>query len=187
VEYEELAALFQARIGLQISLVNSDFESQEAGVPAIKSAFCSYLHEGQIYSMRQARTAAISDEPWCGRPFITLNGLADWIQETRIAVEEGTLFNLLYERDMLRVKKGQITVAQAMRNDANFRSMPLFDITRSQRIFFDSQKLIMKNSLRLYKERLAEDTAWRNKHAEDIMRAREAFSTCGMQDIPAFD
>ncbi|HBE87975.1 MAG TPA: hypothetical protein DDW67_02415 [Elusimicrobia bacterium] len=193
-EQEELAALFQARIGLQVRLVNQDFETDDPGVKEIKSAFCAYLHEGQRYAMQKARASALVTEQWCGRPFETLGSLESWLERTKEAVRDETLFTLLYERDLQRVRRGQITMADAMRNDANFRAMPLYEINRFQRMFYDTENEKVSRAVKLYRELTREDASWRAGHAGDITRAREAFATCGMKDllppgagIPGFD
>lgn len=184
-EQEELGALFQARIGLQISMVNSDFETDDPGVREIKSAFCTYLHEGQRYAMRKARSSALATEQWCGRPFETLDSLEMWLERTREAVRDETLFTLLYERDLQRVRRGQITMAEAMRNDARFRGMPLYEINRFQRMFYDTERVKVSRAMNLYRDMKEDDSDWREKNAEKITLAREAFATCGMPDLPS--
>ncbi|KAF0125430.1 MAG: hypothetical protein FD189_1612 [Elusimicrobia bacterium] len=183
-EQEELAALFQARVGLQINLVNADFETGDPGVKEIKSSFCTYLHEGQSYAMRKARASALVTEQWCARPFETLDSLGMWLQRTRAAVRDENLFTLLYERDLQRVRRGQLTMADAMRNDARFRAMPLYEISRFQRMFYDTENRKMSKATRLYRNMTKEDASWRASHAGDITRARAAFATCGMPDLP---
>jgi len=182
-EQEELAAVFQARIGLQINLVNADFGIADAGVEEIKSSFCSYLHEGRSHTMRKARDAAFTPEAWCGRPFETLGTLRLWLDRTRQAVKDENLFALLNERDLQRVRRGQITMSDAMRNDARFRGMPLYEISRFQRMFYDTETEKMSRADRLYRRLLEEDSRWREDHAEDIVHAREAFAACGMRDF----
>jgi hypothetical protein len=182
-EQEELAALFQARVGLQISLVDGDFGADDPGVREIKSSFCAYLHEGQRYAMQKARASALVTEQWCARPFETISSLNRWLERTREAVRDETLFTLLYERDLQRVRRGQITMADAMRNDARFRAMPLYEINRFQRMFYDTENRKISRASRLYRELTAEDAAWREKHAGEITRAREVFATCGMRDL----
>lgn len=186
-EQEELAALFQARIGLQVSLVNADFDVDDPGVKEIKSAFCTYIHEGQRYAMEKARSSALITEQWCARPFETLSSLGMWLNRTKEAVRNETLFTLLYERDLQRVRRGLITMADAMRNDARFRAMPLYEINRFQRMFYDTENTKVSRALRLYRDLTEDDTRWRERHAEEITRAREAFATCGMPEIPGFD
>jgi hypothetical protein len=183
-EQEELAALFQARIGLQINLVNDDFGTDDPGVREIKSSFCTYLHEGQRYTMQKARSSALATEQWCARPFETLSSLGMWLERTREAVRDDTLFTLLYERDLQRVRRGQITMADAMRNDARFRAMPIYEINRFQRMFYDTENRKISRANRLYRNMTAEDASWRESHAAEINRAREAFATCGMRDLP---
>ena len=182
-EQEELAAVFQARIGLQINLVDPDFGTDDPGVKEIKNSFCSYLHEGRNHAMRRAREAAFTPEAWCGRPFETLGTLRLWLDRTRQAVKEENLFALLQERDLQRVRRGQITMSDAMRNDARFRGMPLYEISRFQRMFYDTETEKMSRADRLYRRLLEEDSRWREAHAEDIVRAREAFAACGMRDF----
>jgi hypothetical protein len=183
-EQEELGAVFQARIGLQISLVNADFEVDDPGVKEIRSSFCTYLHEGSGQAMRKARNASFAPEAWCGRPFETLDTLRLWLDRTRRAVKEENLFALLYERDLQRVRRGRITMSDAMRNDARFRGMPLYEISRFQRMFYDTETEKMSRADRLYRRLLAEDSGWRETRAEDIERARDAFAACGMSDFP---
>lgn len=186
-EQAELGALFQARIGLQVSLVDADFKTDDPGVKEIKSAFCTYLHEGQRYAMRKARTSALETEQWCGRPFETLDSLETWLERTKEAVRDQTLFTLLYERDLRRVRRGQITMADAMRNDARFRAMPLYEINRFQRMFYDTERRKVSRALRLYSDLKEEDSDWRESNAGKITRAREAFAACGMPDLPFQD
>ncbi len=183
-EQEELSALFQARIGLQVRLVDPDFLSDDPGVKEIKSSFCAYLHEGQRYAAQKARAASLMSEQWCGRPFETLGSLETWLNRTRQAVKDETLFTLLHERDLQRVRRGRITMADAMRNDARFRAMPIYEINRFQRMFYDTEKEKVSRAARLYRRLISEDAQWREKHSGEIVRAREAFAACGMPDLP---
>lgn len=178
-EEEELGAIFQARLALELSLVNGDFE-KAGGAPEIKSDFCTYVLENSGYAMTQARRKALSPDPDCQRPRETLENQRVWLEKTLRAINEQTFYQLLYERDMARVKKGVMPVSAAMKNDAVLRAMPTYEVYRYQRTFYDKQSDSFSRFGKAYTAEVRKDAAWRAAHREDLDRAREEFSACNL-------
>ncbi|OGS11738.1 MAG: hypothetical protein A2285_01920 [Elusimicrobia bacterium RIFOXYA12_FULL_57_11] len=185
-EEEELGALFQARLGLEINLVNGDFEKAE-NAAGLKSNFCSYIMEQSRYTMAQARKEALSQDPDCQRPLDTLAGQQLWLGKMRQAMNNDNFNQLLYERDLQRVRRGTLTMSEAMKNDARSRAMPTYETYRFQRTFYDYQSAVFSNFTEIYYRELKEDQAWRQAHKADIDRARAEFSDCNMPEtaVPA--
>jgi hypothetical protein len=176
-EEEETAALFQARMGLEINLLNSDFAGKKfAG--GIKTDFCAYILDGSRYAAQGARALALSQDADCQRPLETLQNQRVWLEKTRQAINDETFFQLLYDRDQRKVRKGLMSQSEAMKNDANIRSLPTYETYRFQRTFYDKQNDIFSRFEKVYREALQDDDAWRAANAGAIQRAREEFSAC---------
>jgi len=178
-EEEELGALFQARLAVETDLVTADFDKAPSA-RQIKTDFCTYILEGSAYAMEQARKKALSPDPDCQHPLDTLENQRVWLEKTRQAINDETFYQLLYERDLARVRKGFIPVSEAMRNDAAVRAMPIYEVYRFQRTFYDKQSYIFTRFGIIYDEEVRGDAAWRASHQPDIDRAREEFSACNM-------
>lgn len=179
-EEEELGALFQARIALEINLVSADF-AKAGGAPEIKTDFCTYVLETSRYAMAQARRMALTPDTACLRPLETLENQRVWLEKTRKAINDETFYQLLYERDLARVKKGSMPASEAMKRDAAVRALPTYEVYRFQRTFYDDQNEIFKRFARLYAAEVARDAAWRAAHQAEIDRARTEFSDCNMR------
>jgi len=178
-EEEELGALFQARIGLAINLTNRDFERNRfAG--EIQSGFCTYIMEGSRSAAIAARDIALASQPECHRPLETLKGQQAWMEETRKAMDNESFFQLFYERDMRKVKKGLLTAGEAMKNDADIRATPMDELYRYQRMFYDRKGDSFARMEKLYGAALKDDETWRAVHRQTIDAAREEFSACNM-------
>lgn len=178
-EEEELAALFQARLAVEINLVDADF-SRAGHADALKTAFCSYVLENSRYAMRQARKDALSADAACQRPLETLEAQRAWLEKARKAINEENFYQLIYERDMARVRKGALPMSEAMKKDARLRALPSYEVYRYQRTFYDKQTDIFRRFEKAYAAGIAEDEAWRAARKEDLDRAREEFSACGL-------
>ncbi|HAU90204.1 MAG TPA: hypothetical protein DCW72_08305 [Elusimicrobia bacterium] len=179
-EEEELGSLFQARIALEINLVAADF-AKAGGAPEIKTDFCTYVLETSRYAMAQARREALTADADCQRPLETLENQRVWLEKTRKAINDETFYQLLYERDQARVKKGSMTSSEAMKRDAAVRALPTYEVYRFQRTFYDDQNEVFKRFARLYAAEVARDAAWRAAHQAEIDRARTEFSDCDMR------
>ncbi|MBU2574222.1 MAG: hypothetical protein KKH28_09120 [Elusimicrobia bacterium] len=180
-EEEELGALFQARIGLAINLADRDFE-QNKYAKELRSDFCTYIMEGSVSAALSARTAALSSDPQCQRPLETLQTQRAWLDKTKEAIDGDNFYALIYERDLQLVKKGVLTINEAMKNDANLRALPRYEIYRYQRTFYDKQSGIFTKLEKLYRNALKEDAAWRASFQTDIYKAREEFSACNLPE-----
>jgi hypothetical protein len=178
-EEEELGALFQARLGVELNLVSADFR-KAGGAPGIKNDFCTYVLENSAYAMAQARRAALASDPDCQRPLDTLENQRVWLEKTRKAINDETFYQLLYERDMARVRKGSMPMSEAMKNDSIVRALPTYEVYRFQRTFYDKQTDIFTRFLRLYDEETKYDAQWRAARQEELGLAREEFSDCNL-------
>jgi len=179
-EEEELSALFQARMALELGVTEADFA--HAGQAAeMKADVCTYVLESSRYAMAQARSEALGSDPECGRPLETLENQRVWLEKTRQAINDETFYQLLYERDLARVRKGAITMNEAMKNDAVVRAMPVYEVYRYQRTFYDKQTDVFSGFEKAYAAEVKRDALWRAGHARDIDAAREEFSGCGLK------
>lgn len=178
-EEEELAVLYQSRLGLEINLVSGDLE-KAGNAAALKRDFCTYIMDRSGYAMAQARKEALAQNPDCQRPLETLAGQRVWLGKIRQAVSDNNFPQLLYERDLQRVRRGTMAMSEAMKNDAAVRGMPSYETYRFQRTFYDDQNSIFSNFEKIYKSEIKEDQGWRDAHKEDIDRARSEFSDCNM-------
>lgn len=178
-EEEELAMLFQSRLAVALNLVSADF-AKAGGAAEMKGAFCTYVLENSRYAMTRAREQALRPDAACQRPLETLENQRVWLEKTRKAINDQTFYQLLYERDMARVRKGAMTMAQAMKNDAEIRALPTYEIYRFQRTFYDKQSDIFNRFAKIYASEVAADAAWRAANADTIERARFEFSDCNL-------
>ncbi|OGS52595.1 MAG: hypothetical protein A3J79_05760 [Elusimicrobia bacterium RIFOXYB2_FULL_62_6] len=180
-EEEEVAALFQARLGMAINLADRDFE-QNKYARQLRSEFCTYIMEGSVSATLLARTAVLSVDPDCQRPLETMQTQRAWLDKTKEAIDNENFFTLMYERDLHLVKKGAMTVNMAMKRDADLRALPRYEIYRYQRTFYDKQSAVFTKLDKLYRSALKEDADWRNSFQADLYRAREEFSACNLPD-----
>ncbi len=176
---EELGALFQFRLALDLNVVNADFD-RAGGAPEIKNYFCAYVLENSRYAMQQARQQALTPDTACQRPLETLENQKIWLEKTRQAIDDQTFYQLLYERDLARVRKGSMTMNEAMKRDANVRALPVYEVYRFQRSFYDRQSGIFDRIAKLYSKEVRADAAWRASHKAAIDRARAEFSDCNL-------
>jgi hypothetical protein len=178
-EEEELAALYQARLALEINLVNADFEKAE-NASSMKRNLCSYIMHPSAYAMSQARKEALGQDPDCQRPFETFSSQQTWLGKIRKAVNDDNFPQLLNERDLLLVRKGALTMAEAMKNDATVRALPAYETYRFQRTFYDDQTTIFSTFEKTYKREIKEDELWRRAHQTELDRAQAEFSDCNL-------
>ena len=178
-EEEELATLFQARLALEINMVNADFEKAKTSAE-IKSDFCTYIMESSRNAMAQARREALTPDENCQRPLETLENQRIWLEKLRQAIDEDNFNQLLYERDMQRVRRGAMPISEAMKNDAKMRALPTYETYRFQRVFYDDQKVVFSDFEKIYRQEISDDDAWRRGHREELDRARGEFSTCNL-------
>ncbi len=181
-EEEELAALYQARVALEINLANADFSGEAKSAAGIKNDFCAYVLESSRYAMAQARKEVLTPDTDCQRPLETLENQRVWLEKTRQAINDENFYQLMYDRDLQRVKKGSMPYNEAMRNDAVLRGLPTYDVYRYQRTFYDRQSDLFSNFEKAYSRELKLDAAWRGEHQGAIDAAREEFSDCGLPE-----
>ncbi len=178
-EEEEVAALLQARLVLQLNLVNDDFLKFPFS-SKIKSEFCTYIMDGQDPAIRKARYAALVMDPDCQLPLETLLSQKNWLQKIKESTGKGNFFQVLYERDLEKVRKGALTMTEAMRNDSLIRGLNTYDIYRYQRTFYEDASGIISKFEKLYKQELSKDANWRKNNADAIERASMEFSECNL-------
>jgi len=182
-EEEELAALFQARIGLITGIRDADFGKAKGAAAELKKSFCSYIMEGSKAAARAAHLSALSIRPDCQRPLETMRTLRLWLDETRAAIDNESFFELLNKRDLAKVRRGSMTMSEAMKNDAEMRTLPSYTIYRYQRSFFEKQNETFAALDGIYRKSIADDEAWRAANQDLIERAREEFSSCSLPDF----
>lgn len=180
-EEEELAALYQARVALEIGLVNADFAKTRSAAE-IKNDFCTYVLESSRYAMAQARKEALTPDTDCQRPLETLENQRVWLEKTRQAINDENFYQLLYERDLQRVRKGSMPYNEAMKNDAVIRGLPTYDVYRYQRTFYDRQSDLFEKLEKAYAREIRLDAAWRAANQGAIAAARQEFSACGLPE-----
>jgi hypothetical protein len=178
-EEEELSALAQGRLAVELKVRSSDFDKVKEAA-GIKADICAYLLGGSGYAMEQARKEALAPDKDCQRPLDTLESRRIWLDRIREAMDNDTFYQLLYERDLLRVHNGSMTMAEAMKNDATLRGMPTYDVYRYERSFYDDQSDIFSKMAGLRKDDLEKEAAWRKAMAAEIDQEREEFSSCAL-------
>ena len=180
-EEEELAALYQARVALEINLTNADFDKANSAAE-IKNDFCTYVLESSRYAMAQARAEVLTPDANCQRPLETLENQRVWLEKTRQAINDENFYQLMYDRDLQRVKKGSMSYSEAMKNDAVIRGLPTYDVYRYQRTFYDRQSDLFSNFEKAYAREVRKDADWRAANQGAIDAAREEFSACGLPE-----
>lgn len=179
-EEEELGALFQARLAVELKVTNAKF-AKAGGVPEIKNDLCAYLLEGSSYAMELARKEALTEDTACQRPLETLENQKVWLEKTRQAIDDQTFYQLLYEKDLARVRKGSMTMAEAMKRDAEVRALPLYEVYRYQRSFYDNQSEVFSRFKQLFESAVRADADWRRTRKSEVDASREEFSACGLR------
>ena len=178
-EEEELAALLQSRIALQLNLVNDDF-SKFPFSSKIKSEFCTYIMDGQKAAMRKARFAALISDTDCQLPLETLSTQKAWLKKIKDSTGKGNFFQILYEHDMEKVKQGALSMMEAMNNDAKNRGLETYDLYRYQRRFYEDSSKIISNFEKIYRQEIKKDANWRERNSELLESAAMEFSECNL-------
>jgi hypothetical protein len=178
-EEEELAALFQTRIGLELQLRNADF-AQNKFTKEMKSSLCTYIMDGSRAAALAARAIVLSKQPECQRPLETLQAQRIWLGQIREAINTESFFQLLQDRDRRRVEKGTLTMNEAMKNEAAIKTMPTYELYRYQRMIYDKQNGVFARIDDLYNGALKEDEYWRSTNLAAIENAREEFAECNL-------
>jgi len=180
-EEEEIAALFQARIGLALKLKEEDFKHNRFA-KELRSDFCTYIMDGSDAAVLSARTIALSSQTVCRRPLEMMQTRRARLEETIAAVDNGSFLQLMKTRDLEKVRKGALTMNDAMKNDADLRSLPPDELYRNQHTFYVAQKDILFRLDRLYREALKDDELWRQANESLIGDVRQEFSACGLPE-----
>jgi hypothetical protein len=176
-EEEELSALLQARLAVELGVSEEDF-AKVRGAQPIKTSFCSYILGGTKYAMEQARKQALSYDSDCQRPLDTVENQRVWLEKIRQSINDETFYQLLADRDLLRVKRGAMTMSDAMKNDARLRGLPAYEVYRYQRTFYDRQSDIVDRMEKVKAAQLREDASWRAARQPQLDQVREEFSDC---------
>ncbi|MCG2726967.1 MAG: hypothetical protein L6420_12090 [Elusimicrobia bacterium] len=178
-EEEEAAALLQSRIALQLNFVNDDFIRFPFS-SKIKSEFCTYIMDGQEPAIRKARYAALITDPDCQLPLETLHTQKIWLGKIKESAGKGNFFQVLLERDLEKVKKGVLSMSEAMQNDSRNRGLNTYDIYRYQRAFYDDSSKTISNFEKIYRQEIKKDANWRERNADILERAGLEFSQCNL-------
>lgn len=176
-EEEEISALLQARLAVELGVTNGDFDRTRGAQP-IKASFCAYVLGGTKYAMEQARKQALSADSDCQRPLDTVENQRIWLEKIRQAINDETFYQLLQDRDLLRVKRGAMTMSDAMKNDARIRGLPAYEVYRYQRTFYDVQSDIVARMEKAKAAELREDASWRSAKQAQLEQVREEYSDC---------
>lgn len=179
-EEEELSALLQARLAVELGLTDDEF-ARTRGAGQIKSSFCAYILGGTRYAMERARKQALAADSDCQRPLDTVENQRVWLEKIRKSINDETFYQLLQDRDLLRVKRGAMTMSEAMKNDARLRGLPAYEVYRYQRTFYDVQSDIVGRMDKVRAAELRDDAGWRSSRQRELDQIREEFSDC---DLP---
>lgn len=182
-EHEEIASLFQSKMALQLNVAHSDFKNAEYAGEMLNE-FCTYIMEGPQEAMQAARNHALSSGPECQRPLATINSELAWLEKIKQSIHKENLFQLLYERDLQKVRRGVLTMSDVMKNSAIIRALPTYEIYRFQREFYESNLKKLSKIKKTHEMTLREEKKWFNSHQDVIKRARNEFSDCNLPDIP---
>jgi hypothetical protein len=180
-EQEELSALIQGRLAVELKVPSADFDKTKS-TAGMKADICAYLLGGSRYAMAQARKEALASDKDCGRPLETLEGQRTWLEKIRQSINDETFYQLIYERDLLRVHKGSMTMAEAMKNDATLRGLPTYEVYRYQRTFYDRQSDIFARISAIHDRDVRNEEEWRKEKAAEIDQEREEFSACALPE-----
>ncbi len=176
-EEEEISALLQARLAVELGVTNEDFDRVKGPDP-VKASFCAYVLGGTRYAMEQARRRALSSDPDCQFPLDTVENQRLWLERIRKSLDDGSFYQLLQDRDLLRVKRGTLTMAEAMKNEAALRGLPAYEVYRYQRTFYDTQSDIVARMEKARAAAVREDERWRAARKGILEQVREEFSAC---------
>ncbi len=176
-EEEEISALLQARLAVELGLGNEDFDKVKGPDP-IKASFCAYVLGGASYAMERARRRALASDPDCQFPLDTVENQRIWLDKIRKSISDDTFYQLMQDRDLLRVKRGTLTMAEAMKNEATLRALPAYEVYRYQRTFYDTQSDIVARMEKARAAAIKEDERWRAARRGELEQVREEFSAC---------
>lgn len=176
-EQEEIAALAQARLALELGFSDSDAKKSPAGA-AVLEELCPYLFQGSRAAMDVARKNAREPCPEYGRPLETAESVRNWLEKTQTAIMEGSLAQVLYQRDLEKVKRKTLTMAEAAKNYADRRALPQYDIFRAQRNFYMDQMKTLSDMNKLLESAMETDAEWKETHVPEIEKGLREFSAC---------
>lgn len=179
-EEEVLASLQQMHyiLGSVDNLTNKTFESDKRIKQKFTKEFCAYaiLNTQMMVNIVNLRCQVMDTE--CGFPLETVATQRAWSQKVKESMQNEKFFDLMYEKDLLKVKRGLMKMAEATRNNAMLRSKPLYEIYRDQRSYYDISLDKLDKFEKFFKSEMENDKAWRQKHFEEIENARYEFPSC---------
>jgi len=176
-ETEEIAAVTQAHIALELGLEQGALLGSAAGKAAL-SEVCVYVAQGPEKFSGKILAESLSPNAEYQRPLETIDGAKKWLGRVKDAMAEGTLPQLLYERDMERVKKKTLTQARADANSARVRSADPESLWRMQRQFFASAGKTLDEAAALGQKTLEEDLMWRRRNSALISQRLAELTWC---------
>ena len=179
-EEEVLATAQQMHyiLALRSDAGNKIFEDEKFIREKLKKEFCSYtiLNTQMMSNLIRLRTSVINND--CGLPLETVMTQRSWAYKIKEAMQNEKFFDLMYEKDLLKVRRGLLTMADATRNNAMLRSKPLYEIYRDQRSYYDVSLDKIDKFEKFYKKELEKDKEWRLAHKDEIENARYEFTSC---------
>ncbi len=175
-EEEELAALFAARLAIEMNLVEEDYNYPLA--KSLKKELCVYITQSSNALRQHVRRRVLSVDRDCFYPLETFRSHELWLEKVKNATRTDELFQALYERDLRRVKLGTMTMSQVMKKDAMVRGLPTYDLYRYQRTFYDVHHEILKSFKKAYSREIKKDQQWREKNAQLIEKTLMEFASC---------
>jgi len=144
----------------------------------LKKEFCLYITMNtQITTHYITNKNSIINNK-CELPLESIISQRAWFSSIKEAMQNDNFFDLMYQRVMLKVKRGKLTYAESIKNDATLRSKPIYEVYRDQRSFYDISMEKIDKFETYYKNEINKDTQWRLKHKDDIENAKYELNSC---------
>ncbi len=176
-EIEQMAALREMELAVELGLNDNEGTDTLSG-RMILEELCSFMVEGRDRMLEKAKRNAMSYNPEYGRPYKSIEQSEKWLRQVKAAVEKGNLHQLLQKRDRDRVRRGEITVAEADQNALAVTSADSRVLYRQYNESYLREMETLRQIQRLYDKRMSDDDTWRKRNAKAISAQLARTSYC---------
>ncbi|MFA5162225.1 MAG: hypothetical protein WC421_08255 [Elusimicrobiales bacterium] len=182
-EFEVLAAMAQARVASQASMYDEDkIASTPSGQETIKE-ICVYAIEGPDRFAEMIRRDCLLPNLEYDRPTETFESSLHWVQRMQQGLSDNSFYQLLYKRDLDRVRRNAITRAEADENASKFRGQDADAIWREERKYMYRTRKNIDDAQIFYRQQMDYDALWRSQYADAIATRIKELKGCQSYEL----
>jgi len=178
LEVDQIAAIREMQMIIELGLENKEGENSASGRQMLDEA-CSYMIGGPRALAEKVKSDALSPlRPDYGRYYRPASVKLSWLRQIKTALDANTLPQVMQKFDRDRVRRGEITMADADKNAMEFRSMDLRQMYRKYDDLYLHGTKSLDNLEKEYEKRLAAAADWHDKYRKAVARQLARTTYC---------